>query len=208
MHPKAFLNKVMEEAQQYSDIVNPSASAAHAAVESSWGESGLTVQANNLFGLKCGSRWSGPVWELPTQEETPQGMVIVHARFRKYLSWEESVKDYARLTERLYPYAVKGRKSACGFLSGLFLTGPLSWATDSRAFHKAMGIVEDYSLEADLETPTGTWRLDMLIDHRPLIERLVGAFSGTSLGRLRLTGPRSAADGQAVKFDVNRENWD
>ena len=206
MHPKAFLNKVTEEAQEYSDLINPAACAAHAANESGWAKSALAAQANNLIGMKAGTKWTGPVYELPTEEITPYGITVVHAKFRKYLSWSESIADYSRLVERLYPYAVSGRRSAVGFAAGLFLTGPLRYATDPKAFHKVVSIVEDYKLEPELDHPGGSWRTEMVIDHRSPLDRVLTAISGVTRGKIRVTGPRPTEFG-AVKFDIRREYW-
>lgn len=69
-----------------------------AALESSYGESGLTIQANNFFGVKAGSSWTGPTVTMPTKEQKPDGTVYtVNAAFRKYTSPEASFKDYVKL---------------------------------------------------------------------------------------------------------------
>ena len=208
MEPKAFLDTVMEEGQEYSDVINPAACAAHAANESGFGKSGLSLPiANNIFGMKAGSKWGDrPVYELPTEEVTPYGVVVEHARFRKYASWSESIADYARLVERLYPYAVSGRRSAVGFAAGLFLSGPLSYATDPKAFHKVVSIVEDYKLEPELDHPGGSWKTEMVIDNRSPLDRVLTAISGVTRGKIRVTGPRGTESG-ASKFDIRREYW-
>ena len=42
---------------------------AQAALESNWGESGLTKRAFNFFGFKVGSNWAGSVLSLPTKDQ-------------------------------------------------------------------------------------------------------------------------------------------
>ena len=70
-----------------------------AAHESGWGRSGLTKKANNLFGF-TGESWERngkPVIRLPTIEYIEGERRVVTRPFRAYNSWEESVRDWARL---------------------------------------------------------------------------------------------------------------
>lgn len=66
-----------------------------AALESGWGNSGLTIKANNLFGIKG----SGPAGSLTVQTtEYVNGRAIkVDAAFRAYNNWGESVADHSAL---------------------------------------------------------------------------------------------------------------
>lgn len=68
---------------------------AQAALESAWGRSGLTVQANNLFGVK-GTSPAGSI-TLPTREFSGGRWVTVNAAFRAYRNWGESIADHAKL---------------------------------------------------------------------------------------------------------------
>ena len=55
----AFLNKAAKQAVKAAKKYGtyPSVMIAQAIVESGWGESGLAVNANNLFGMKAGNGW-------------------------------------------------------------------------------------------------------------------------------------------------------
>jgi hypothetical protein len=75
--------------------VLPSLTISQAALESGWGESGLTKKSNNLFGIK-GVGTIGSV-ELPTQEYENGKYVNTLSFFRSYNSWEESITDYGKL---------------------------------------------------------------------------------------------------------------
>lgn len=68
---------------------------AQAALESGWGNSGLTVKANNLFGIKG----SGPAGSIAvrTTEYINGKPVQVTAAFRAYNDWGESVADHSAL---------------------------------------------------------------------------------------------------------------
>ncbi|WP_313641972.1 glycoside hydrolase family 73 protein [Paenibacillus sp.] len=68
---------------------------AQAALESGWGSSGLTVKANNLFGIKG----TGPAGSITVQTtEYVNGKAVkVEAPFRAYNNWGESVADHSVL---------------------------------------------------------------------------------------------------------------
>lgn len=69
---------------------------AQAALESGWGNSKLTQNANNFFGIKAGSSWTGPVIIMPTKEQDSSGNVYtVNAAFRVYTSPEAGFNGYA-----------------------------------------------------------------------------------------------------------------
>ena len=91
---QAFLNKIKPYVLALkSRGILPSIAAAQAAVESYWGQSGLTRSANNLFGVK--GSYHGQSVIMSTQEEGPYGRYTINAAFRKYPSWEASIQDYA-----------------------------------------------------------------------------------------------------------------
>ncbi|WP_310833042.1 glycoside hydrolase family 73 protein [Paenibacillus pedocola] len=66
---------------------------AQAALESGWGNSGLTVKANNLFGMK-GSGPAGSI-AIRTTEYLYGKPLLVTAAFRAYHDWGESVADHS-----------------------------------------------------------------------------------------------------------------
>lgn len=86
--------------------VLPSITIAQGALESAWGRSGLTTEANNLFGIKASSDWTGGVYNVITSEYSAPvydktGKLVqqeywykVVAPFRKYGSWLESIRDH------------------------------------------------------------------------------------------------------------------
>lgn len=82
--------------------------------ESRWGESRLTVEANNLFGV-TGESWAKagkPVYFITTKEfAKDKSWYEVKRPFRKYASWEESLRDWASLLVRRYPQAVDAAKA-------------------------------------------------------------------------------------------------
>lgn len=80
-----------------------------AALESGWGQRQILHQDGrptyNLFGIKAGSSWNGPVAEIMTTEFLQGRKVKMQQPFRAYHSYEESFADYARLISSQKRYA-------------------------------------------------------------------------------------------------------
>lgn len=80
-------------------------SAAQAILESGYGKTDLSQNANNLFGMKCilsGNTWSNTTWDgkskytKQTQEQNLSGKTYyVTADFRKYPNVEDSIADHS-----------------------------------------------------------------------------------------------------------------
>ncbi|MGN1272193.1 MAG: SLAP domain-containing protein [Lactobacillus sp.] len=92
----AFLNtaakQAVKAAKKYGTY--PSVMIAQAIVESGWGQSGLAVNANNLFGMKADDSWTGATYSSKTREEDKNGKsYYITAKFRKYNTLEESFED-------------------------------------------------------------------------------------------------------------------
>lgn len=90
-----FINKVEKGAKKsYREYeIFPSITIAQAILESGWGESELTKNSNNLFGIKADSSWNGEYVEAITSENYNDK---IKAKFRKYKSLESSIEDHAK----------------------------------------------------------------------------------------------------------------
>lgn len=80
-----------------------SLTASQALIESNKGNSGLTVKANNLFGIK--GKFNGQSITLPTKEFVGGKYITVNAVFKKYPSWQESINDHSAMFNRLPRYS-------------------------------------------------------------------------------------------------------
>jgi flagellar protein FlgJ len=106
---------------------------AQAAHESGWGRRDIKnadgTSANNLFGIKAGGSWKGPVAEVTTTEYINGQAKRVTAKFRAYSSAEESFKDYAQMMKSSprYSKVVAHADTAQDFAKGLQKAG---YATD------------------------------------------------------------------------------
>ena len=89
-----FINKVKGGATQLWSVykVLPSVAIAQAALESSWGTSGLATKYNNLFGIK--GSYGGNAANMATWEVYGGVTYNITANFRAYPNWETSIKDY------------------------------------------------------------------------------------------------------------------
>jgi flagellar protein FlgJ len=106
---------------------------AQAAHESGWGRREIRhadgSNSFNLFGIKAGPNWQGPVATITTTEYINGQPRKVTAKFRAYSSYEESFKDYASLMKNSprYSKVVANADTAQDFARGLQKAG---YATD------------------------------------------------------------------------------
>jgi hypothetical protein len=93
----AFITAVAAAASANPSTVPVSVTVAQAALESSWGESILSRQAHNYFGIKAIGEIGndGAVW-MRALEYVPGGSYNVVAPFRAYKTLADSVADHAR----------------------------------------------------------------------------------------------------------------
>ncbi len=146
MKPQEFISKIAMAAQYAAQQtgVPASISIAQAALESGWGESGLTKAGNNLFGIKADSRWRGETLTLDTKEFLKGQWVVVPAKWRKYSSWQASIDDHAAFLKcnlRYLPCFECVTPDA--FARALAKAG---YATDPIYADKVIGVMSKYNL--------------------------------------------------------------
>ena len=119
-----------------------------AALETGWGRKEIRnvdgSSSFNLFGIKAGANWKGPVTEITTTEFIDGRAQKVTAKFRAYGSYAESFADYAKLMKDSPRYAgvIARGGSATGFAQGLQRAG---YATDP-AYAQKLGAVINTTL--------------------------------------------------------------
>ena len=134
---------VQKYAPQY-DILCNSAVIAQAILESGWGESRLSAQYHNYFGLKCGTLWTGKSVNMATQEEyTPGVTTNITDNFRVYDSVEEGVKGYFDFIQLSRYQNLKGITDYRKYLETIRADG---YATSSSYVESTCRIVEQYGL--------------------------------------------------------------
>ncbi len=101
--------------------------------ETGWGRSEITMADGspsfNLFGIKATSGWTGKVAEITTTEYISGTAQKVVAKFRAYDSYEDSLRDYARMITQSPRYAQVSQQteSVQAWTTGLQRAG---YATD------------------------------------------------------------------------------
>lgn len=140
-----FIEKIGSMAREDMKQTNILASLtiAQAILESNWGKSSLSVEPNNnLFGIK--GEYNGKYVTLPTKEFENGKWVTINAKFRKYPSWRESIRDHSDLFNRLSRYAnLRGctdYKLACKYVR------EDGYATDPSYTDKLINLIEKYNL--------------------------------------------------------------
>ena len=141
---RAFLDKIgpMAAADMQKTGILASLTIAQAILESGWGKSGLTLKANNLFGIK--GAYNGASVSCKTQEWDGSKYITITAAFRKYPSWAESVADHSALFLRLDRY--KNLRGCTDYKKACQYVREDGYATDPAYTTKLVQIIEAYGL--------------------------------------------------------------
>lgn len=142
-----FIDAVAKDAKAlYKDYkLYPSVTIAQAILESSWGKSGLTKRANNLFGIKA-FNWLGPVCTMPTNEEYNGVTIQITANFRAYATWYDSIVDHAMFLKVNSRYEQAGVFSAKSFQEQASALQFAGYATDSNYSKSLITLIMKYDL--------------------------------------------------------------
>jgi flagellar protein FlgJ len=117
---------------------------AQAALESGWGQREIPTAngspSYNLFGIKAGSNWSGPVTEVTTTEFEQGAAKKIKAQFRVYGSYVEAIADYVKLLTNNPRYAeVANARSPEQAAHALQKAG---YATDPQYANKLVSVIQ------------------------------------------------------------------
>ncbi len=149
---QAFLDSIAPWAREAAAKlgVAPELVAAHAALESGWGQRPIPGakggSSHNLFGIKASGNWSGAVAETATTEYVGGAAVKTNARFRAYPDAASAFRDYAQmlLDNPRYKGAIGAGNDANAFAQGLakggYATDPAYAAKLARLAGKLQGI--------------------------------------------------------------------
>lgn len=142
-----FINKVLSGAiESYKNYkVLPSITIAQGILESGWGSSGLTVKANNLFGIKAFSDWHGATIEMNTTEYDNAGNAYtVMAAFRAYNDWNGSIEDHSKILQQSN---FRGVIQASNYIQAAQALHDGGYATDPQYPSLIIGLIEQYGLQ-------------------------------------------------------------
>jgi flagellum-specific peptidoglycan hydrolase FlgJ len=160
MNQEIFIAKIAAAAvADYKDSkVLPSITIAQAILESSWGDSGLTAKANNLFGIK-GKGPAGSV-TMATKEHVGGKIITVDAAFRKYNTWAESIADHSKLLQNKRYAAVLTARDG---VTAAYAIKAAGYATDVNYPKLLIDIINKYKLyQYDVEAQKGAEFVDKI----------------------------------------------
>jgi hypothetical protein len=144
-----FINEVGAAAQRSRQAtgVPASVTVAQAILESDWGRSRLSRQANNLFGIKALGSVTGPagVVSIATWEHVNGVDVIVQAPFKAYFTIQQSIDDHGTFftRNRRYKDALAVGNDAQAFARAIQDAG---YATDPSYAAKLIRLMDRYDL--------------------------------------------------------------
>ena len=144
-----FIQNLVPSSQKAYQLyqVLPSISLAQAILESDWGESGLSQNYYNLYGVKAGA--AEPSVQLETSEYIDGKWITIMAPFRVYNSWAESVEAHAKLltygvdwNPKLYESVLKAKN----YKEAAHALQKAGYATDPTYAQKIIHVIETYHL--------------------------------------------------------------
>ncbi len=144
---QSFTTQMQGHAQQAEQMTGIPSSfiLAQAAIESGWGKREITKadgsSSHNVFGIKAGSDWKGPVAEVTTTEYIDGEPKKVLAKFRAYDSHAEAFQDYAAFLANnpRYKHVLANSQTAQDFAHGLQQAG---YATDPAYASKLLKVIQ------------------------------------------------------------------
>lgn len=130
---------------------------AQAALESNWGTSQLSLDANNYFGVK--GSYDGHSVTMSTAEANPGGsMYNTLAQFKSYPTAQDSLNDYAKVLRggtSWNPFLYEGawRENASSYMTATNIVAE-NYATDKNYANKLNKIIAAYDLHDRFDRTT------------------------------------------------------
>ena len=157
----AYVGQLAKEEMRRTGIL-ASVSIAQAILESSWGQSELSLNANNLFGMKAslsgnnwGSEWEGDIYTKSSYEYIDGTTTQVVSDFRLYKSPMDSIKDHTNYlagAKNGNSLRYEGLAGETDYKTAFQIIKNGGYATDPEYVSKLSAIVETYDLDVfDME---------------------------------------------------------
>ena len=144
---QSFLNTIGPVAQQVAQEngIYASVMIAQAALESGWGNSALSTQGHNLFGVKWNG--TGNYVTMPTQEYYGGQWHTINAKFQSYNSYYDSLTGYAKLIKNNFPNSTGANAATPQIAAANLKYGVYgSYATDPNYANSLDRMISDYEL--------------------------------------------------------------
>lgn len=171
-----------------------------AILESNYGQSSLTKEANNFFGIKAGSSWTGPTVSKRTAEQNASGGVYyVEAKFRAYATPEAGFQGYADFIKGnpRYAKALNYPQDPVGYIRAIRDAG---YATDVSYVDKVanrISAVQQYIASKNLFPPSS----QVVYDVQPPAGASAGGTPAAATGSTACTAAPVAANGTSVTLE-------
>lgn len=137
---KEVLPGAIESYNKYG--VFPSVTLGQGALESNWGNSGLTRKYNNAFGIKASKGWTGKVANMGTAEYGKNGRYNIKANFRAYDDINQSVLDHGEFLQKNSRYKNNGVFSAKNSQEQIKAIAKAGYATDPNYANSTYKLME------------------------------------------------------------------
>lgn len=157
MNPEQYIQLMGPIAQaDYSRTgIFASVTLAQSIIESGWGKSGLTQKANNMFGIKCSSNWTGQCINMNTGEFGSGGYYVTNSAFRKYDSIESSVSDHSSFFKDNSRYGEAGVLTATSYENQIKAIHKAGYATAPDYSSSIISVIKAFNLDKwDVKTNT------------------------------------------------------
>ena len=144
---QSFLNTIGPVAQQVAQEngIYASVMIAQAALESGWGNSALSTQGHNLFGVKWNG--TGNYVTMPTQEYYGGQWHTINAKFQSYNSYYDSLTGYAQLIKNNFSNSTRANAATPQIAAANLKYGVYgSYATDPNYANSLDRMISDYGL--------------------------------------------------------------
>ena len=142
-----FVDDIAKYVQKYAGSYGISVHSpiiAQAILESGWGKSRLAADYHNYFGMKCGTKWTGPSVNMTTQEEYTAGtLATIKDNFRVYDNMENGVNGYFEFIQLSRYENLKGITDPKKYIETIKNDG---YATSSTYVDSLMQIIKIYNL--------------------------------------------------------------
>lgn len=138
---RAYIARYADEALNQKEHYNIPASItlAQGLLESNAGQSKLATEANNHFGIKCHSNWSGETYSSFDDGEM--------SCFRKYQNAEDSFEDHSLFIVGNSRYGALFKLKSSDYIGWAMGLKEFGYATDPLYAQKLIRIIETYELE-------------------------------------------------------------
>ncbi|WP_225423033.1 glycoside hydrolase family 73 protein [Secundilactobacillus malefermentans] len=197
--PAQFISKMSPDVKSVANSYKlyPSVMMAQAALESSWGNSTLSQEADNYFGIK--GSYSGQSVTMQTAEYDADGQLYyTNAAFKKYPSIKASMTDNAELLRN-------GPSFSSTYYSGTWRENAATYSDAANALTGTYATAPTYG--ASLISIISQYKLDTLLDVQNLDKATYYGAAGSETGTLSSSYSKYVAYNHVKGTNANQTKY-